>query len=87
MTDHGGRLLLRAQPLDKNADGDSLLDIEDIFVLRSVRTALLLLTVAVQIEKIDLVEGPHETLAHSPDNAFSMLSMYARSGAMRCLFL
>ena len=51
---------------DENAHCNTLLDVKQIFILRTVRTTLFLLTATVQVEDLDIREGLHEGLTHTP---------------------
>ena len=49
----------------KDTYSHTLLDIEHVFIFRSIGRALFLLTIAMEVQHIDIVEGLHETLTHA----------------------
>jgi len=64
---HSRGLFLPVLSLHENADSDALLDVEHVLVLRTVRAALLLLAVAVQIEYVNVIERLHQALTHASE--------------------
>ena len=63
MEDAGWRVSALAM-LHEQADGDTLLDVEDVFVFAAVGRALPLLGVAMQVEDVYFVEVVHEASPH-----------------------
>src|SRR5713226_8139155 len=59
------RFPLYAISLDEHSNRYALLNIEDILIVRSIRSSLLFLAVAMKVEQINIVECFHKTLAHS----------------------
>src|SRR5205814_8745084 len=65
---HNAFLLVRfrGRVFDEYADGDTLLNVEHIFVrLTCIRINLFLLRVPVKIDKVNLIEGADEILPHA----------------------
>jgi len=54
---HCRKNVLAACPFDKNTDGNALLNVKDIFVFGTVRTAFFFLAVAVQVKNVNVVKG------------------------------
>src|SRR5690554_3363824 len=78
MVDFGSAFFLWR--LDEDPDGNALLDVKDVLVLRAVGGALLLLGVAVKIQDVDLAVGFHELLAHSSEGRVVKITVVGYKG-------
>jgi hypothetical protein len=74
--------------LDQQADGDTLLNIEHIFIFATVGRAFLLVAVAVQVYKVNLIEGSHQTATHTPECWIVQIAIVGNEGndALTALF-
>src|SRR5258706_5665404 len=57
----------KSLPFDEEGNSHTLLDIENIFVLRPVGGLFLFLAIPMQIKNIDIVEALHQALAHTTE--------------------
>ena len=80
MEDSGWFFLFALLFLDEKADGNALLDVEHIFVLRAIWCAFLLLDIPMEIEHVNVVEGFHEALAHSSEGGVVQISVIGNKG-------
>src|SRR5437764_1543849 len=62
-----GMMIQASLAFHKDANSDTLPDIEDVLILQPVRCSLLFLAVAVEIEYVDFIEALHEAAAHSSE--------------------
>src|SRR5438874_13349043 len=74
---NGREFLFFRVSLDKYADGDALLNIENIFILRTIRGTLFFLAVSMKIEKVNIIECFHQALTHATEGGIIQITMIA----------
>src|SRR5712691_1666273 len=61
-------------------NGDSLLDIKNVFIFCTISGMLFFLTIAMQIKDVDIVEIMQQALAHTPESGIIKVTMIGDKG-------